>query len=342
MRNKKVEILSEPIRNDLANDIQKRIDELSFEEITNQSNKMKTEELSRIKKTLTDYLIRYARVEQSIARDLRTDLDSISDKNLRLYIAHKDLLRTNADIGGVLQDGYILIENLRKTFTGKEIKYRVGIEFGNKNVRLIEKEISLAELLSYAKPEVQWRNSGISAFKMRASVKRSNFKDEYEKQKNLINQEEYAQSLYPKVRSAIMNNYTKINKGNIYETYLSLKEESGYADHPPNKKNPATLKNNEIIDRYEKVKSGTQSFVTGGDIGDIQAKLLSTSPSIAQLNTIGRALKLMLKYIEENEGADVKIEKIKENIFSMKFDELGRKEIDNMLKEIDNKLSLLV
>ena len=139
----RVSLITAQDRAAIANDIQARVDELAFPELASLSNTAKNQELLEIEKTIRDYLLRLQRM--SIIIDNATkglDFDNGKSKSLNLYILYKSLLTT--DMSSLLTDGYILIENLRKTFTGKEIVYEIGMEYsvsrGNK--QLIEKKIS--------------------------------------------------------------------------------------------------------------------------------------------------------------------------------------------------------
>ena len=84
----------------------------------------------------------------------------------------------------------------------------------------------------------------------------------------------------------------------------------------------------------------TQSFVSGGDIGLSQVKLLSAAPSIASLSTIGNALKLILTYLEQGEKAEIRINYIKNNVFSKEFDRISRENLKEILNEINEELGL--
>ena len=334
----KVSLITPEERSIIAQNIQSRIDELTFEELANQSNQMKKEELLKIKQTLQDYLIRYKQTEIIINTTMQKyDLSSdIRERSYQLYGIYKSLM--NIDIQNLLQDGYILIETLRKTFTGKEIQYQIGMEYsiGKNKSELINKMISLAELLSFAHVDINWGQEGMMGFKLRAKSYKSDFFKEYEKQKEFIESLIVGlHSLYPKVKETL---YYAKNKGNVYEVYQQLKYE-GWADHSPKSKNPKNLKASAIVDKYLEVKRGTQSFVSGGDYGDTQAKLLSAAPSIATLGTIGNALKLILTYIEQGTNANITIKNIKENVFSANFDKLMREGLNDMLLDVDEELS---
>ena len=202
------------------------------------------------------------------------------------------------------------------------------------NRQLIEKEISLAELLSYANVDIDWGSKGLSAFKLRARSNKNDFIAEYEKQREILkNQMSLTNSLYPTVMS-----FAGKNKGNGYEVYRQLRYE-GWADHPPGPIDPSKLSPDDIAKRYAEVRKGTQSFVTGGDIGMAQVKLLSSAPSITNLTTISNALKLILAYIEKGKSSNTIIQNIKENVFSMEFDKMVKSGLSDFLAEVDKELS---
>ena len=331
----RVSLITAQDRAAIANDIQARVDELAFPELASLSNTAKNQELLEIEKTIRDYLLRLQRM--SIIIDNATkglDFDNGKSKSLNLYILYKSLLTT--DMSSLLTDGYILIENLRKTFTGKEIVYEIGMEYsvsrGNK--QLIEKKISLAELLSFAKVDIDWGSQGLSAFKLRARSNKNDFMSEYEKQKTLLkNEMTFTNSLYPTVMGLAGS-----NRGNGYEVYKQLKYE-GWADHPPGPKDPSTLSPDDIAQKYAEIRKGIQSFVTGGDIGMSQIKLLSSAPSIATLTTISNALKMMLTYIEKGKNSNIIIKNIKEKVFSMEFDRMVKSGLSEFLTDVNEELS---
>ena len=348
MRSKRVDILPPKTRTEIAEDIQKRVDELTFPQLAELTNIEKNNELKKIENVLTEYLIRYEQAERAImALTKNLDFSNEQNKNAKLYGIYHGLL--NSDMESLLKDGYILIENLRETFTGEKIIYQVGMNYsisseGEKRHReLIVKEMDLAEILSYAKPDIQWRGIGTAGFKLRAASKKEDFEREYNNQKNLIKESiAGTSSLYPKIIQAIQGKSAgrKINEGNVFEVYMNFKN-SGYADHPPGPKDPRKLTAQRIVEKYAEVKAGTQSFVSGGDIGINQVKLLSTAPSIASLSTIGNALKLILTYIKDGQKANVTIDHIKKNVFSKEFDALSRKGLNELLEGINNQLGHL-
>lgn len=338
---RKVSPMTPEDRASLVKEIQSRVDELTFPELANLSQKAKNEELSKIYNTVKKYLIEYNIAEKNIANKSQTlNLIETDNKNLQMYILYKTLLTT--DISRLLEDGYILIETLRYAFTGQQITYEIGMEYsvGKNQKQLIEKTISLAELLSFAAPDIQWRGFGMAAFKLRARSYKSDFEVEYNKYYNSLEQNlNNLHSLWPRVQGIINGTYgTKQNIGNVFEVYRGLRA-AGYAPHPPGPKDPQQLSADEVVEKYMDVKRGTQSFVSGGDIGLSQVKLLSASPSIASLNTIGNALKLILSYLEQGMKADVKIEDIKNKVFSKEFDRLSREGIKEMIETIDEELS---
>ena len=128
------------------------------------------------------------------------------------------------------------------------------------------------------------------------------------------------------------------NKGNGYEVYKQLKYE-GWADHPPGPKDPSTLSPDDIAQKYAEIRKGIQSFVTGGDIGMSQIKLLSSAPSIATLTTISNALKMMLTYIEKGKNSNIIIKDIKEKVFSMEFDRMVKSGLSEFLADVNEELS---
>jgi len=330
------QLISIQERESLADAFQERVNELTFPELANLSKIEKNKELKQIKKQLKSYLINYEQTALYINNaTANLDLDNGKNRSLNLYILYKSL--SNANIASLLQDGYILIETLRKTFTGNEIEYEVGMEYSISRGKrqLINKKITLAQLLSYAKVDIDWGSSGIQAFKLRASSNKNDFNAEYEKQKEMIELLiGNTHSLYPKVQTVLSSSK---NKGNVYEVYQQLKY-SGWADHAPGPKNPNELTSQNIIDKYIEVKKGTQSFVSGGDFGLTQFKLLSSAPSIATLGTIGNALKLILFYIEKGETANITIENIKNNVFSNQFDNLMKQGLNELIQDINDEL----
>ena len=74
----------------LAQEIQKRVDELTFSELAVMSTKAKNEELKKIKKQVNDYLIRYTIMEKKIeVASKGLNLDNVKNKNLQMYILYK-------------------------------------------------------------------------------------------------------------------------------------------------------------------------------------------------------------------------------------------------------------
>lgn len=333
----KNDLITPEERRNLATSIQERVDELTFPELANQTNDFKKAELNKIELEIRNYLIKYTRMAQLVNNITeKYDFNNNKSKALNLYILYKSLI--NTDMTNLLQDGYILIETLRKTFTGKEIEYEVGMEYSvsRGNYQLINKKISLAELLSYSRVSIDWGASGIGAFKLRAYSNKGDFLAEYEKQRlEMETAISDLHSLYPKVKSTL---FTVKNKGNIYEVYQQLKH-TGWADHSPKRQDPIKLDADTIIEKYIEVKSGIQSFVTGGDFEMVQFKLLSAAPSIATLGTIGNALKLILTYLEKGKNVNTTIDDIKMNVFSKEFDKKINNGIFDLLQDVNEELS---
>lgn len=326
-------ILSVEDRDRIADEIEQRIKELSFKELNTLSYQAKNQELVKIEQAIKEYLLRLKNISKIINAKTKLIPKDIEDRDLQTYLIYKQLL--TVDMTSILQDGYILIENLRKSFTGKEIKYIIGMEYSIKRGQkeLINKQISLSELLSYTKVDIQWGATGLGAFKLRAKSNKDDFNNEYKKQKKLLQQRiNGLNSLYPKVINTIQQNKMTLNKGNAYEVYQHFRH-SGWADHSPGPIDPQQLTTDMIIDKYIEIRKGTQSFVSGGDLGMIQFKLLSASPSVATLITISNALKLLLLYIEEGKS----IKEISNNIFSQEFDNLIKSGTDNIVADINKE-----
>lgn len=325
-------------RRQMSEIIQKRVKELSFKELNTLSVQAKNQELLKIEQAVREYLIRLEHISRVIDAKTKMIPQDISDRNLQTYIIYKQLL--TVDMTSILQDGYILIENLRKSFTDKEVEYVIGMEYSISRGKreLINKKVSLSELLSYAKVDIQWGSTGLGAFKLRASSNKNDFNEEYQKQKAILkNRINGLTSLYPKVMSTVQEKNITLNKGNAYEVYQHLRY-AGWADHSPGPRNPQELTTDMIIDKYIEIRKGTQSFVSGGDLGLTQFKLLSSSPSIATLGTISKALKLILSYIEKGKT----VQEIGTNVFSQEFDNLMKAGIDDMIIDIDKELASFI
>lgn len=325
-------------RQKMSEIIQKRVKELSFKELNILSTQAKNQELLKIEQAIREYLIRLEHISRVIDAKTKMIPQDISDRNLQTYIIYKQLL--TVDMTSILQDGYILIENLRKSFTDKEVEYVIGMEYSITRGKreLINKKVSLSELLSYAKVDIQWGSTGLGAFKLRASSNKNDFNEEYQKQKAFLkNRIDGLTSLYPKVINTIQEKNITLNKGNAYEVYQHLRY-AGWADHSPGPKNPQELTTDMIIDKYIEIRKGTQSFVSGGDLGLTQFKLLSSSPSIATLGTISKALKLILSYIEKGKT----VQEIGTNVFSQEFDNLMKTGIDDIIMDIDKELDSFI
>lgn len=325
-------------RQKMSEIIQKRVKELSFKELNILSTQAKNQELLKIEQAIREYLIRLEHISRIIDAKTKMIPQDISDRNLQTYIIYKQLL--TVDMTSILQDGYILIENLRKSFTNKEVEYVIGMEYSITRGKreLINKKVSLSELLSYAKVDIQWGSTGLGAFKLRASSNKNDFNEEYQKQKAFLkNRINGLTSLYPKVINTIQEKNITLNKGNAYEVYQHLRY-AGWADHSPGPKNPQELTTDMIIDKYIEIRKGTQSFVSGGDLGLTQFKLLSSSPSIATLGTISKALKLILSYIEKGKT----VQEISTNVFSQEFDNLMKAGIDDIIMDIDKELDSFI
>ena len=325
-------------RRQMSEIIQKRVKELSFKELNTLSAQAKNQELLKIEQAIREYLIRLEHISRVIDAKTKMIPQDISDRNLQTYIIYKQLLTVN--MTSILQDGYILIENLRKSFTDKEVEYVIGMEYSISRGKreLINKKISLSELLSYAKIDIQWGTTGLGAFKLRASSNKNDFNEEYQKQKAILkNRIDGLTSLYPKIINVVQEKNITLNKGNAYEVYQHLRY-TGWADHSPGPRDPQELTTDMIIDKYIEIRKGTQSFVSGGDLGLTQFKLLSSSPSIATLGTISKALKLILLYIEKGKT----VQEIGTNVFSQEFDNLMKAGIDDMIIDIDKELASFI
>lgn len=331
-------------RENIIQNMQKRIEELSFPILTELTEQEKNKQLNDIENKLKEYLIKYqqkALLINARTKDLNLKDTDSKNRNKNLYIAYKILL--DADMTSLLQDGYILVENLRKTFTEEEIEYEIGIRYAVRkgHYEILNKTISMAELLSYAKADIQWGSQGVAGFKLRGSATQANFASDLARQKEVINSQLNGfHSLYPKVRETLLaRKYT--NEGNFYETYQQLRH-MGWADHSPNQRDPKSLKTQQIIDKYMEVRKGTQSFVSGGDFEMTQFKLLTGGASIATLLTIGEALKLILYYIEEGKNAKITIDNIKKNVFSKDFDNLMRNGLSDLINDVEEELSGII
>ena len=134
------EILAQKVsidRESIIADLEKRITELSYPELTNLTEIEKNKQLKNIEHTLNEYLIKYNQINSLVTQSLierKNQLDNFDDSDPRkLYGLYKSLLydkEVGVEINNLLRDGYILIENLRKTFTGQEIIYEIGMVYG--------------------------------------------------------------------------------------------------------------------------------------------------------------------------------------------------------------------
>ena len=329
-------------------EIEKIIKNFSYRELSALSTAFKKKEFQKIEKDISNYLLEFNALKAQLMSVSLLTNQAYKNENVQKYVTYKHWRQQHSDIklDLILKKGYILIEQLRLAFTGKEIKYIVGFEgsVSRGNRQLVNKEISLAELLSYSYIDINWGGSASNIFKLRASASAADFQREYNVAQRLAQRafSTHSHSLYLIVTKAVEGKYHKTNAGNVYETYWNLRHK-GYPDKSDQysmNTNPTNPDIDEILDAYQQVRRGTQSFVTGGDWGSEQYKLLTKSPSIASMTTIENSLKFILQQLIAQKSAVITEEGIK-NIFSTEFDNLVRTQADSVIDEVDAYLQNL-
>ena len=198
-------------------------------------------------------------------------------KELRRYIASKEMIKIAPEIESFLKEGYQMIDIIREKITGEQIKYFIGVEY---NGHLYEGYLSMEQILSMAKVTPQWKGSLSSMVKLRLSgTNKGTLAGLLEDVGSFRDSDNKHSTLYSAVRAYASSN-GKTNKGNVYETYRALR--SRYKSN-----NIAVWDPDEFDALYLATRKNTGSFVTGGDILNDQIKFFGESvPSLASISTI--------------------------------------------------------
>lgn len=326
-------------------EIQDIIQEYSYEQLDKLSATIRQQEVQRIKTDISNYLSEYNAFKAMLTSTQMLESVNFQNENVQRYVTYKNWRSQHIDvkIDLILKKGYILIEKLREAFTGKTIEYVVGFEgsVSRGQRELVNKKMSLEEMLSYSYVDINWGATGENAFKLRASASARDFRNEYEevKQRAEAALSMHTNSLYVIINKVITDQYQRTNLGNVYETYWHLRHE-GYPDKSNDYSITSIPTNPDldiIIEAYKKVRKGTQSFVTGGDLGDEQYKLLTKSPSIASMYTIELALKAIFQELSKAKSTKAALTKVKQNIFSQHFDTLSRQAAQDIIEDVDKQ-----
>lgn len=239
------------------------------------------ETLQALAKKINNYLVKLNNWNKkvSVYYNKMAWKDPDMKEELKRYIAVKEVIRINPEIEQLLKEGYALIDLLRETITGEEIRYFIGVEYRGK---LYEGYVSMQQILDMAKATPQWKGSLSSSVKLRLSgTNKGALASLLDEVDDFRKNGEGHSTLYSSVK-AYASSSGKTNQGNVYEAYRALRARYDSNDIPP-----AVWDPDEFDTIYMETRKNTGSFVTGGDILNDQIKFFGGSvPSLAALATI--------------------------------------------------------
>lgn len=322
------------------------------EALVNKSKDSTNNMIQRLIKIINNYLTRldhfYLQLQK--AASLIPQYQSIgADETTIKYGFFKQLTYNEKEIQDLLKEGYILIDTLRESFTGEQIKYTVGTVLRKK---LYQKDMSLEQILNKAQLSFNSKSKLNNIFKLRLDFKnKSTFASQAGQAKAVVDKnKEEATTVFSAVwryfHSEQNNHGKKYNKGNAYETYKLAVANRNFPN--PNQIGPPI--SIEDIDYYfQLVKKNTASLAKGGDILNTQYKFISQMPSLITTNTAKTTLSQLVlifqHYLNNNKGATFLTELQNVFIKDINFDELGltiqkesieisQKEMINIFKQL--------
>lgn len=210
------------------------------------------------------------------------------------YIIYKEIQNHNLNIVNILKNGYRLINLSRQLFTNEKIVYEVGIEKTSqgraidvRNFEVSEEEILKMSGLSYNTSAKKVED----LLKLNITVYGDTIKEKQESENYIEKILAGKETIFGKVVSVLTNekylqrlNIKTANRGFIYEAYKNILKSRQMRN-----KNSQGITPNEIISAYRKVTKTNftaAGFYSGGDLFNVQYKLLSKKPQIVSMNTL--------------------------------------------------------
>ena len=235
------------------------------------------------------------------------------------YIIYKEIQNHNKNIINILKNGYKLINLSRQLFTNEKIVYEVGIEKTSKgqvvdvkNFEVSEEDILKISGLSYNSSATKVED----LLKLNVTAYGDVIKEKTEAENDIEKILNGKETIFGKVVSVLTNekylqrlNIKTANRGFIYEAYKNILKSRQMKN-----KNSQGITPNEIISAYRKVTKTNftaAGFYSGGDLLNVQYKLLSKKPQIVSMNTIVKFVyefKEQLKKFLETNNKDIFID----------------------------------
>ena len=243
------------------------------------------------------------------------------------YAIFKELKDYNLEASNILKEGYVIIEELRKFFTGEEITYKIGIPYYSK---VYEINLSLSQLLEIVDVDFNTKASDINnVYKLRVSASKGNILQRYaELKQEIFNAKESGSTLYSSVWHYIHDNETnhgkKYNKGNAFEAYQVYQ-----ARFKSNLIPPAYFNEEEFDKILTDVKGNIAAASLGGDLGTEQIKFYSSAPSLITTAQVRRVLAVALNSLRSYVSSKDSY-KLQESL-----KKLFLKEGDKLIEEVD-------
>ncbi len=221
-----------------------------------------------------------------------------------LYIEIKKITEEYKNLLPLLKSGYILIEEIRETFTGKTITYEIGFPVGRgKGRNYYRKELSMKEILKLGRIEIDWHNM---MPKIRLNLNKAD-RETLSSSSISLSGDKTFESIFD-YYFHLSKEQRKVlgNAGVFYEAYVNAR-----VNYPNKKLDKFTL------ERIFKESRNSTRFYKGGDVNNIQVKGFFGSPaSLVSLDTIINVCKNLL-FIYENFSNELNIEKLFKSLSEM-------------------------
>lgn len=207
------------------------------------------------------------------------------------YAMLKELNFKTSDVTQMLQEGELLIDQLRSFFTGEVISYEVGFTYKG---TLYETSMTLEDFLKQTKMDLNTRSKLNNFLKLRiGTTSKGRFLESLQSNPNnkiVMTSLSDSSSVYSAIQKYLTNSPKtkgkKINLGNAYEIYKVIVARRGGQN-----KIPPEIDADLIDATIQEVLSNTASGTVGGDYLNMQIKFFGKSaPSLATLNTLSSTL----------------------------------------------------
>lgn len=258
--------------------------------------------------------------------DMQADNPTIS------YAVLKQMNYNKEKIELLLKKGVLLIQEIRKVFTGESVLYRIGITRGRSST-LYEYDLTLEEFLQYTKLDKDSRAKLTSSFKLRAGAKGRIARDMKERERQIdasLDEKGGPSTVWSAVwrfvHSSTSTTSPKYNKGNAYEVYQVLVSQRGGKNTQP----PPMVTNEIVKKAFQQVAANTASASLGGDLANMQLKFLGGSAaSIIGTNQIRQTLSSVINSINNFINTS-NVEEFKNSITNLFVKDKGQLMVDEV------------